>query len=153
MNFRGSHKGRRRVETTLELTPLIDVIFLLLIFFVMTTTPAMSAVEKLDLTLPDAGSGQALDDVDQERLMLRVYPQGRVTLRVGDDGGEQEVDDIGADLAQAATDRPGATVWVQGDVDASHGAVVEILDAADQAGFERVHLAVRPAGSAGAPRD
>ncbi len=147
MNFRGANKGRRRVEATLEMTPLIDVIFLLLIFFVMTTTPAMSAVERLDVDLPDAGSGQAVEEVDEMRIVLRVYPDAAVAMRIGDHGQERRIDEVGAELKGAAQNHPNATVWVQGDVDASHGAVIEILDAASEAGFDRVHMAVRPAPS------
>lgn len=145
MNFRDDASKRSRVEATLELTPLIDVIFLLLIFFVMTTTPAMSAVEQLDVELPDAATGEAIEVDDQQmRVALWVHPDGTVYLREGDDGEEQPVDDVRADLTDLHRRAPGATIWVYGDAQADHGVVMELPDIARQVGFESVHMAVRP---------
>ena len=144
MNFRGDSGRRGRVEATLELTPLIDVIFLLLIFFVMTTTPAMTAVERLDVDLPDAAAGEAAEEVDEMRVVVRVEPDGSIHVREGEDGDERAVDDLDAEMRKLIERRPGAVIWVQGDVEASHGSVVELLDVTRNVGFDRVHMAVRP---------
>lgn len=144
MNFRGDPNRRSRVEATLELTPLIDVIFLLLIFFVMTTTPAMSTVEKLDVDLPGADSAQAVDTEPQVRVVLRVHPDGRIEIHDGDASEAETITDLERELSRLYRESPQATIWIQGDVDASHGAVVDLLDATRQVGFERVHMAVRP---------
>lgn len=146
MNFRGESGRRGRVEATLELTPLIDVIFLLLIFFVMTTTPAMSAVERLDIDLPGAASGAAVEQPEQKRVVVRIHPDGRVYIREGDGAEEQPVADVGREMERIYEQHPGATIWIQGDVDASHGSVIELLDATRQVGFQSVHMAVRPEG-------
>ncbi len=143
MNFRGEAGKRGRVETTLELTPLIDVIFLLLIFFVMTTTPAMNAVQRLDVDLPEAASGEEAEEVDDLQVVARVEPDGDVYLSEGDDA-ERLVGDIGVEMEALYERNPGAHIWIQGDVEASHGAVIELLDATRQVGFERVHMAVSP---------
>lgn len=144
MNFRSDSGRRGRVEATLELTPLIDVIFLLLIFFVMTTTPAMTAVEQLDIDLPDAESGAAADASDALRVVLRVEPDGDIYIREGDDAEERPVTDPAEAMGQIFEQNPGAAIWIQGDVDASHGAVIELLDVTRTVGFERVQMAVRP---------
>ena len=150
MNFRGQGNQRGRVEATLELTPLIDVIFLLLIFFVMTTTPAMSTVERLDLDLPGAESGESDEQLeDTLRVVMRVYPDGRVEVREGEEDEGEEIEEPGAYLEALQERAPGSAIWIQGDVEASHGAVIDILDQARHVGFERVHMAVRPSGSGG----
>lgn len=143
MNFRGESKGRGRVEATLELTPLIDVIFLLLIFFVMTTTPAMSVVERLDVDLPGAETGQAVEAEEAFRVVMRVHPDGTVQMRKGD-GEARSVTDLDAEMKRLYGEHPQATIWIQGDVDATHGTVMNLMDAAGKVGFERVHMAVRP---------
>ncbi len=145
MNFRGQGTGRGRTEVTLELTPLIDVIFLLLIFFVMTTSPGMSAAERLDLDLPDAASGEAAETTD-ERVVVRIFSDGEIRIQQGEDGEEQVVDDLDAEMARLYEEQPEAAVWIRGDVDASHGAVIQLLDVARNVGFQRVHMAVRPGG-------
>lgn len=144
MNFR-SAPGRGRVEATLELTPLIDVVFLLLIFFVMTTTPAMSSAERLDVDLPEAASGEA-GASDQARVVLRVYADGEIRLQEGEGQEERVVGDLRADLEALREERPETAIWIRGDVDASHGAVIELLDTARDVGFSKVHMAVRPGG-------
>lgn len=144
MNFRGDDGKRGRVETTLELTPLIDVIFLLLIFFVMTTTPAMNAVQRLDVDLPEAASGQEAEQGEELQVVARVQPDGEIYLREGDDADERHVDDVHAEFATLYDRDPGARIWIQGDVKASHGAVVELLDITRTVGFDRVHMAVSP---------
>jgi biopolymer transport protein ExbD len=143
MNFRSPGAGRRRVETTLELTPLIDVIFLLLIFFVMTTSPGMRAAERLDVALPEAESTDGGGQVD-DRAVLRVYADGTVVLQRSPDHPEESIDDLRATLDDLYERAPQTPIWIRGDVDATHGAVIEILDAARQVGFDRVHMAVRP---------
>ena len=144
MNFRGDRGRAGRVEATLELTPLIDVIFLLLIFFVMTTTPAMSAVERLDIDLPGAASGEAVEVDEEFAVVVRVHPDGQIFLREGEGGQERAISDLHDEMQRLYHSHPHATVWVQGDVEATHGSVIELLDVARQVGFGRVHMAVRP---------
>lgn len=149
MNFRGDDGKRGRVEATLELTPLIDVIFLLLIFFVMTTTPAMNTVEQLDVDLPDAESGQAVGEDEQLRVVLRVQPDGAIYIQEGDDSQPRPVEDIDDEIEALYHRDSAAKIWIQGDVEASHGSVIELLDATRNVGFERVQMAVRPESSSG----
>ena len=143
MNFRAPGTRRRRVEATLELTPLIDVIFLLLIFFVMTTSPGMRAAERLDLDLPEARSGEGAGPSDDHRVTLRVYATGELFIQMRADLPEQEVTDLHAMLADLHAADPATPIWIRGDVEASHGAVIQVLDTARDVGFSAVHMAVR----------
>jgi len=145
MNFRGSRTGRRRVEATLELTPLIDVIFLLLIFFVMTTAPQSSPLERIGVDLPEAASGAELDEAEVDRVVLRVSPEGAV-FEQRDDGTQRAVEAPLEFLQAVHRERPTATVWLFGDAEVAHGAVIRLLDAAREVGFKKVHMAVRPPG-------
>lgn len=142
MNFRGQRKNRR-VEATLELTPLIDVIFLLLIFFVMTTTPAMTTAERLDVDLPEAASGEAAEQ-EEQRVTLRVLATGEVYFRYSGEEEERLVQDLRTELGALYEENPQIPIWIRGDVEASHGAVISLLDTARDVGFRRVHMAVRP---------
>lgn len=142
MNFRSGRKSRR-VEATLELTPLIDVIFLLLIFFVMTTAPAMTNAERLDVDLPEAESGETAPS-NEERVTVRIFADGEIRLLFEDEEEERVVEDLREELVTLYAENPGLPIWVRGDVEASHGAVIELLDTARDVGFRRVHMAVRP---------
>lgn len=143
MNFRSAGKGKRRVETTLELTPLIDVIFLLLIFFVMTTSPAMSKAESVDVDLPEAVSGASAEESDL-RVVVRIFADGETRIQENPEAEERVVTDVRREIASLYERQPEAVIWIRGDVEATHGAVMELLDVARDAGFGRVHMAVRP---------
>ena len=68
---------RSKPEVTLELVPLIDVVFLLLIFFMVTTTFASET--KIDLTLPEAASGEGIDS-EISAISLNVDKDGRYSV-------------------------------------------------------------------------
>ena len=141
-------KFRRRRESrtgsaTVELTPLIDVVLLLLIFFMVSTTFRSESV--LAVELPDA-DGAPRERADVE-VTVHVDADGRIAV---DDrelvNGEVEV--IAAALAAAAGER----VVVAADAAARHDAVVRVLDAAGRAGLAEVRiLTQRPPGGPGGP--
>ena len=68
---------RSKPEVTLELVPLIDVVFLLLIFFMVTTT--FVSETKIDLTLPEAASGEGIDS-EISAISLNVDKDGRYSV-------------------------------------------------------------------------
>ena len=68
---------RSKPEVTLELVPLIDVVFLLLIFFMVTTT--FVSETKIDLTLPEAVSGEGIDS-EISAINLNVDKDGRYSV-------------------------------------------------------------------------
>ena len=68
---------RVKPEVTLELVPLIDVVFLLLIFFMVTTTFVSETI--IDLTLPEAAYGQSVD-AESSAVSLSVDKDGRYSV-------------------------------------------------------------------------
>lgn len=142
MNLR-ENRGRRREHPELEITPLIDVVFLLLIFFLVTTSFAQSRdsgpdTSEIPIQLPGSSTGQSTGD--DQRAVLFVRPDGTVELR-GD------LDLKGGDLAEKLTDlhrrRPEVPIMIKGDEEASHGRMVDVLDALRSAGFKDVNMATR----------
>lgn len=135
MNF-GS--GRLRDEPEISLTSLIDVVFTLIIFFVVTTTfDQRSAIR---LQLPEA-SGEPPAQV-AEPLVLSIDAEGRYYV----DGSEVLRKD-GAGLRDAiravagAGDAAGRGVNLRADARTPHQAVVTALDALGQLGYEKVSIA------------
>lgn len=125
----------RRRKTLINVTSLIDVVFLLLIFFVVTST--FLEQPGLDLTLPEAGSAEPAERQD---VTLGVTSDGTIYL------GDSAVDRAGlreaieAALEQASSDR----VVLQADARVSHGLVVEVMDAARLAGARGLVVATEP---------
>lgn len=134
MNLRPTHSEEPRID----ITPLIDVVFLLLIFFMVTTTFQQETRLKVDL--PEAVSGAP--SVRQERIVLEVSAEGGYRLQ-----GEAVAttrDALRAALAALgpAGDRP---LVLQADGKAPHDAVVRAMDAARLSGFDKLSIAAQSA--------
>ena len=126
-------------EPDINLVPLIDVILVLIIFFVITTT--FDARSTLQLQLPSATAQPASDQT--KSLSVLINAEGRYFV------GDQEVlrTDIDA-LKQALTAAGGEDrsrpVMLRADARTPHQAVVTALDALGQLGFRRISIATAP---------
>ena len=126
----------RSEEPRIDITPLIDVVFLLLIFFMVTTTFQQETRLKVDL--PEAVSGAP--SVRQERIVLEVSAEGRYQLQ-----GEAVVSSREALRAALAALGPAGErpLVLQADGKAPHDAVVRAMDAARLSGFDKLSIAAQ----------
>jgi biopolymer transport protein ExbD len=130
---------RAHDEPEINLVPLIDVILVLIIFFVITTT--FDSRSTLQLQLPSATGEPAAEQT--KALSVLINAEGRYFV------GEQEVlrTDIDA-LKQALTEVAGGdrgrAVLLRADARTPHQAVVTALDALGQLGFRRISIATAP---------
>lgn len=137
MNFRGGAR-RRREDLTLDLMPLIDVVFLLLIFFLITTSFTRPRPEnQIPVNLPSGVTGT--ETSSDEPVIVVVTSNGEVRF----EGVELEGEDVAAKLSNLKATRPDASIMLRGDTDASHGRVVETLDAIKASGFDKVNLVIK----------
>ncbi len=126
-------------EPEINLVPLIDVILVLIIFFVITTT--FDARSTLQLQLPNAKGEPTADQT--KALSVLINAEGRYFV------GEQEVlrTDIDA-LKQTITQVGGndreRPVLLRADARTPHQAVVTALDALGQLGFRKISIATAP---------
>jgi biopolymer transport protein ExbD len=128
-------RRQRLEEVSVNLTPLIDVVFLLLIFFMVSTT--FTRETQLSIDLPEA-TGQAREALE-EQIEILIDEQGRYRVN-----GRGLVDDRARTL-QAAIYKLSAgdttmPMVITADAQASHQSVVRAMDAAGQMGF--VHLTI-----------
>lgn len=131
MNF----KKKQNEEFDLNLTPLIDVVFLLLIFFMVTTT--FDRETQLKIELP-----QASGEVRKSVAMIEVSIDSKSRFYIN----EQEVVNSGLDtvkkaLKQAAGDKQNPPLLISADGQATHQSVITVLDAASQLGFVNITFA------------
>lgn len=126
------------VDGGINLMPMVDVVFLLLIFFLAATTFAREEVE-LDLRLPEAKSGEA--GKPDRQLIVNVAADG--TLTVG--GRAVTLEALRQKLAAAAARDPGQAVLVRGDRAAQFGVGLQVLDACRLANIKKVDFAALPA--------
>ncbi|MFP8966067.1 ExbD/TolR family protein [Pokkaliibacter sp. CJK22405] len=133
-------RRQRQEEISLNLTPLIDVVFLLLIFFMISTT--FEKDRPLELTLPSSSA-----EVGQE-------PPQAIDVSISADGqtavNDQIIKDPAGDALKAAIEaagqgHPDVPVVISADALSAHQYVVRAMDAAGQAGY--VHIRIMTSGS------
>ena len=137
MNFR-TRQARREPE--LDLTPLIDVVFLLLVFFLVTATFAQSREHAgLPVDLPEGATGETV--AAEGQITVHLHADGRITVeQAGSETVEAtEVDEIDRLLHQAHQLDPTSSVYLRGDQEVPYGRVMEVLDHARQVGFRQVY--------------
>jgi biopolymer transport protein ExbD len=125
---------RRRAPVLLDLTPLIDVVFLLLIFFMVSTTFVQDAAG-LKIDLPRSDNRDAIDA--KQDVSIRVAADGGVFV---DDAGVT-LESLREHLAAAAKKNPETMVVLEADQAVDHGRVVEVLDLARDLGLTRFAIA------------
>jgi biopolymer transport protein ExbD len=123
-------------EPEVNLTPLIDVVFLLLIFFMVSTT--FEHQSRIQIELPEA-TAEATRPED-ESLEIIIDAQGRFFI-----GEEQvvntELKTLKGAIGKAVGEREGIPVIIRADAKTPHQAVITALDATSQLGLTRISLA------------
>ena len=135
MSFRDGGFRERKPPVTLDLTPLIDCIFQLLVFFMLTAsfiaTPAMGV--DLPKASSKATSSQAKD------LKVVVTRTGKIQF----ERQELTTKQLMSRLQQIFKKRPNARVLIQADRKSYHGTVVRVMDIAKTIGFRRLGVAIQ----------
>jgi biopolymer transport protein ExbD len=141
MNFR-KHPAE---EPEINLIPFIDVLLVILIFLMLSTT--YSKFTELQVSLPVADAEKAKDY--PREIIVAVSADGRYAVnRKPVDGRSIEV--LAAELRAAAGDNREAVLIISADATAAHQSVINVLDAARRAGLARLTFATQ--GSPGAAR-
>jgi biopolymer transport protein ExbD len=130
-----SHSAHHSL-TELNITPLLDLAFVLLVIFIITTTPI---VNDLDLKLPDASKHQK--DPPRKANYITVQADGKVWINKApvDIAGLQEK------LVGLRMDDPDLSVSVRGDGKTKDSRIRAVLDACQQANVAKVDLATEAA--------
>jgi biopolymer transport protein TolR len=130
---RRRHRGRRGVMSEINVTPMVDVMLVLLIIF-MISAPLLTVGVPLDLPQSQAKSL----DQDKEPLTISVNLQGQVYLQNTEIGVEELVPKL-----KAITEARGGMderIYVRGDKKVDYGTVMKVMGRLSSAGFHRVAL-------------
>ena len=135
MNF---GRGRSREEPEINLIPMIDVLLVIIIFLMLTTT--YSKFSGLEINLPTA-------DVTQEKqqpneIDVAVTAAGQILINKSPvASGESEA--ISAALQQAAAGRKDPVIVINADAKATHQRVIDVMQAAQSAGYPHISFATQ----------
>ncbi len=128
-------KPDRRDEIDLNLTPLIDVVFLLLIFFMVSTT--FEKTSKLKIDLPEA-SAQATQQSDK-KIVIGIDIKGRYFINDRQLVNTQ-LKTLKLALLKIAGDNKDIPIVLRADAKTPHQSVVTAMDAASQVGLTRLSI-------------
>ncbi|MGZ9712782.1 ExbD/TolR family protein [Glaciimonas sp. GNP009] len=142
MNFR---KGRAREEIEINLIPFIDVLLVIVIFLMVTTT--YSNLTTLKITLPTADAGKAI--AEPFRITVAVTAQGQYAINK-EQVSSRDAEALAQDLKKAAQSDPNKSketpvIVINADAMSPHQTVINVLEAARLAGFEKVTFAAQAA--------
>ncbi len=126
-------------DTGVNLTPLIDVVFLLLIFFMVSTT--FDSTSELKIDLPEAS---AKKPVEKERLTLMIDPQGFYYIN-GKRLKNQTSDLLLLELYRATGDDKQTPVVIQSDAKSPVQSLVTAMDVVGQIGLQHLSIATTKA--------
>lgn len=142
MNFH----SRQRDEPEINLIPFIDVLLVILIFLMLTTT--YSKFTELQLTLPVADAEQQRDH--PKEVIVAVAADGRYAVNKNGIEGKS-VDALAPVLRAAAQAGPDSVVIISADATAPHQSVVTVMEAARRVGLTQITFATQSSASAGTP--
>jgi biopolymer transport protein ExbD len=137
MNFQ---RGRSREEPEINLIPLIDVLLVIIIFLMLTTT--YSKFSGLEINLPTAESSEQKEQSNEIDVAVTAGGQilvNKVPLAATD------VSAISVALQQAAGSRTEPVIVINADAKATHQSVVDVMQAAQSAGYPHISFATQSA--------
>src|SRR5687768_1368931 len=130
MNFQ---RGRQKEEPEINLVPMIDVLLVILIFLMITTT--YSRFTELEITLPRAESGRAAGH--PHAIDISVSATGKYTVNrkpVEYSGTER----LSEELRAAAAGQTDPVIVINADGQANHQSIITVMEAARSAGYNRI---------------
>lgn len=141
MNLRGD---RARDDPEINFIPLIDVLLVILIFLMVTTT--YQRVAELQITLPEANADPARDR--PREINVGLDAQGRYKIDREPTFTFTSVDALAGMLKRAAGDAKEPIVVINADAQATHQSVVRVMEAARAAGLTHITFATQASAAA-----
>ena len=139
MNFQ---RGRRQEEPEINLIPMIDVLLVILIFLMITTT--YSKYAGLEINLPTAEAQPAAEQPNEISVVVGV--QGDVTINKSAVGA-RDVESITLALRRAAGAAKDPVLIISADAKATHQSVIDVMQAAQFAGLSHISFATQRSGN------
>jgi biopolymer transport protein ExbD len=125
------------VEDTEEpnITPMLDVVFILLIFFIVTAN--FIKEPGLEINRPDSETSEITENA---AILIAIGAAGEIYM----DGRRIDVRQVKANVLKLLADNPQGTVVIQADETASADAIIQVMDGARDAGVFDISLAAEP---------
>ncbi|GAA6133110.1 ExbD/TolR family protein [Halopseudomonas sabulinigri] len=126
------HHSTADDEAGIDLTPMLDIVFIMLIFFIVTS----SFIKESGITVERPSAASAAEQ-PKGNILIAVSADGEIWI----DRKQVDIRAVRAAVERMRVDQPDSTVVVQADKDARSGLVIRVMDQAKLAGVEAVALA------------
>ena len=130
------HKRKFRPMADINVTPMVDVMLVLLVIF-MVTAPLLTSGVPVDLPKTNAGQLKG----DDQPLSVSVDKQGKIFIQ----DTEVSLEELAPRLKAITAAKPDTRIFVKGDSGISYGRVMEVMGQLGAAGFPHVALLTQPA--------
>lgn len=124
--------SRREDDSGIDLTPMLDVVFIMLIFFIVTSSFVKEA--GIDVNRPDAATAERKE---RGNILVAITGNGQIWIN------KRQIDPraVRANIERMHAENPQGTVVIQADENSKSGLVVQVMDAARLAGVYEVAIA------------
>jgi biopolymer transport protein ExbD len=143
MKFRQSDTEKHKIRANVDLTPLIDVVFQLLIFFMLSATFVVQT--SINIEMPEAKGATSLEQKNMSLTL--VYgeggPDGQGPIYI-DDEEILSMQELSQRLAAAVAERPDLRVLIRPDARVPTGRLVQIFGYINSVGIQRYFIAAQP---------
>jgi biopolymer transport protein TolR len=137
MAFTASNGRTQTAMSDINITPLVDVVLVLLIIFMVTAPVLQSGIE---VSVPKT---RTVKEITEERMVISINKQQRVFL--GND--PININEIKAKLRQRIRDPQNQSIFIRADEDVPFGAFATVMDAVKGAGITNVSIVTQPLDS------
>lgn len=117
----------------IDLTPMLDVVFIMLIFFIVTAT----FVKEIGLDVNSPDKNQNVKDADKQSIVVQITNRDRIRIR----GRDVDFRAVRANIERLHAENPEAPVVVQPHPDSTTETMIHVMDSARQAGVYNVSIA------------
>ena len=124
---------QKEEEEEIDLTPMLDVVFIMLIFFIVTATFVKET--GIDVNSPD--KNQNVQDADKKSIVVQITSRDRIKIR----GRDIDFRSVRANIERLHAENPEAPVVLQPHPESTTEIMVHVMDAARQAGVYNVSIA------------
>jgi biopolymer transport protein ExbD len=125
-------KSREEDEAEINLTPMLDVVFIMLIFFIVTASFVKES--GIDINRPDAATATVKE---RGNILVAITDSNQIWI----DRRQVDVRSVRANVERLHAENPQGAVVIQADKNSKNGLLVQVMDAARQAGVFNVSIA------------
>ncbi|WP_115718035.1 ExbD/TolR family protein [Gallaecimonas mangrovi] len=126
---------RQEEEASIDMTPMLDIVFIMLIFFIVTTSFVKES--GIDVNRPTAATATKKKSAN---IFIGIKANGDIYM----EKRQVDVERVRANVEKMLADTPEASVVIQADKDAKNGVVVSVMDQVKAAGVDKISIAASP---------